>query len=542
MDTTHVDRAEWRWVTFISITFLLIAFLPFILIAILNPPDDQWQFLGVLHDYQDGAASLSRIQQGADGQILVYFLHTPEAHESALIQPLYVLLGQLSRLSHASPILIFHLVRMIAALFMYLMIYQLGAAIWTKIRTRRIFFVIASLGSGLGWVYALLTGLSQTTVIPDLMLPQIYPFYSATVNIHYPLALACLSLLGAVMVEVFRPGSNELPSIKNGGTTVFLAGLGLAFVYPDALLPLSLAFLGSAIAKWGHQGRLVLRELRWGLWMIAPALPVISYNILTAVSNPFVASWLIQRAGNSPSLPFLLLGLGLPFVLALPGFYRAFRYFEADGDRFFLLWFLAMVITLYLPIYLNQYVLVGMMLPIAYFAARSLEDFWFGFIKRRYRGAIYVLGVLAMLLSQVLWLFLPVLPIIEGWSNVSANVLEQGYTDTFEWLALQRPSQQVVLAAPEVGAWIPVWAKMRPVYGHPYETYESEQKAAEILAWYQADRDDPICQDFVARYKVRYILLGFREQRLGQGACTANFTLVASSDNVLTFSTESSSR
>src|SRR5688500_8825855 len=144
--TGFVTRSEWRWVFLVSITLLLFSFTPFIAIAILNPPNANWQFMGAIHDHQDSAASMARIRQGLEGQMLVQFAHTPEQHTGALIHPIYALLGQLSRLTIPSPILWFHLGRMIVSLFMYVAIYQLGASIWVKINTRQIFFVIASIG------------------------------------------------------------------------------------------------------------------------------------------------------------------------------------------------------------------------------------------------------------------------------------------------------------------------------------------------------------------------------------------------------------
>ncbi|MCA9914739.1 MAG: hypothetical protein KC496_15405, partial [Anaerolineae bacterium] len=189
--TGHVVRSEWRWVIWMSVTLLLISFLPFLLLASFRPPGDDWQFMGVLHDHYDGAANLSRIQQGIDGNWLVDLRYSPEPYESALMQPIYTVLGQFARLTLPSPIMIFHLIRVLAAMLMFLTIYQLAASIWVKTRTRRIFFLIASVGSGLGWL-AIFFGTAENMLLPDLVLPQLYPLYSANANVHYPLAMAAV--------------------------------------------------------------------------------------------------------------------------------------------------------------------------------------------------------------------------------------------------------------------------------------------------------------------------------------------------------------
>jgi hypothetical protein len=530
--TGFVTRTEWRWVFLVSITLLLFSFTPFIAIVVLNPPNANWQFMGAIHDYQDSAASMARIRQGVEGHMLVQFAHTSEQHTGALVHPIYPLLGLLSRFTIPSAILWFHLGRMIVSLFMYVAIYQLGASIWLKINARQIFFAIASIGSGFGWIYALLTQLQGNTIVPDLMLPQLYPFYSSAVNVHYPLTIACLAWLASAIIPILRPGDVTEPSVSNSGLMVFLVSLFLAFVYPDALLPLSVAYVISVIVQWRMRRKATSREVFWGLWILVPALPLITYDLLTLVNNRFIAEWVMQRGSRIPSLPMLLLSLGLPLILALPALYRAVRRFEPDGDRFMLLWLLSMIILMYLPLQLDQYLLAGLMLPVAYFATRGVVDFWFEHIKRRYRSLVYIAVAPLLLLSHIFWLYLPVFPIVQGWTTVDGSVLEQDYVGTFKYLDEEieiRPGT-VILASPEVSTWIPVWTDGRPVYGHYAETADAAVKWRAVDDWYNASGD--YCEALLRTYNVRYVILGSRERRLGAGSCVQQLTLVAASDNV----------
>ena len=531
--TGHIDRTEWRWVTGISIGLLILLFSPFIILALLNPPDEDWQFVGALHDYQDTAAHLSRIQQGANGDLLVEFMHTSERHDGLLIHPIYPLLGQLSRVTIQSPTVVFHIFRLIAALFMFLSIYQLGASIWTRTRTRRIFFILATMGAGFGWLYALATSLTGDGIVPDIDLPQISPLFSAGVNINYPIATACLALLAAVIVRIFRPGNLTEPNIDNGGTIAFLSSLTLAFVYPDALLPLNTAYLLCMLTHWGLRRKIFIEELRWWLWIIVPALPVITYNLIIAMNNEIVQMWLIQRGQATPSPILLMIGVAIPLVIGLPSLWRAVRRFEADGDRFMLLWLLAMLILTYLPLVLNQYFLLGLMLPLAYFATRAVEDVWMSVIRRRYRGIAYAIAVVMLLPSHVMWLFLPVIPILQGWSNVSGNVLEQSYTVTFGWLSDNVQSEDVILSSPEVGAWIPYWVQAHPVYGHPDETINADVKFNEVVEWYKSTTSDAaICERVVIKYNVQLVLVGSRERLYGDNACVQNLVQIATFGDV----------
>ena len=150
--TGHITAAEWRWVTIVSVLLVLAAFLPFLWMLIIGLADSDWQFMGALHDYTNSAAHLARVYQGTDDRWLLQFLHTPEAQDGTFIGFIYVLLGQLSRLIGLPAVVVFHIARIGASLFMYIALYQLAAGIWMRVRTRRIFFILVAVGSGLGWL------------------------------------------------------------------------------------------------------------------------------------------------------------------------------------------------------------------------------------------------------------------------------------------------------------------------------------------------------------------------------------------------------
>ncbi len=524
--TGHVTRAEWRWVVLVSLTLLVISFLPFIIIAGLNPGSG-WQFMGAVHHPVDAAASLSRIVQGAEGRWLMDFLHTPIPQEGALVEPVYALLGHLSQLTLRSPVTMFHTVRLLAGLFMYLAIYQLAASIWLKVRTRREFFVLVVIGSGLGWLFTLLVPGSSALLL-DLEVPQAFPFYAGLINVHFPLAIMSLALLVVALLPVFRPGELSEPGVNNSALTAFLAGLLLSLVYPDALLPVALAFTGSMITRWIGHRKVTVREWRWGLWVLVPALPIVSYLLLTLVTNPAMQTWLLQRGNDLPALWALPIGLGLPLLVALPGLWRGITQFEPDGDRFMLLWLLSMLVLSYLP-GLGQSLLIGLMLPIAYFATRSLEDVWLKMVSRLMRRRLYIVLIPLIAASNLLVLMLPLTPIISGWPP-SGSILDDEYLIAMTWLEPRTDFEDVVLASPEVGLWLPVWAKTRTVYGHPAETLNAQELRSQVQNWYTLDASDDTaaCDNLLRVLEVDYVIVGFHERDIGDAACTDTLEQVLS--------------
>jgi hypothetical protein len=513
-DAIHITPQEWRWVILFSVILISAAFIPFLWVAITGAGGTDWQFMGVLNNYRDGATYLSKMVQGVQGEWLVRFQHTPEPHNGALIQVIYPTLGHLARLLNMSPIALFHAARVVASFIMYTALYHLGATIWMRVRTRRIFFVVLAIGSGLGWIYL---ALSQDNNVPDLSIPEIYPFFSSLVNVHFPLALACLALLASIVIVAFRPGCTDEPTVQNSGLAAALLSFFLSLLFPQALVPLGAA-LGAYVAlRWLRERRASRRELQWLLVIALPALPIAAYYAALVAYNPSFAEWSRQNVTPAPNPLLLIIGLGIPLLMALPGIYRGVRRFEADGDQFMLLWLVVMIVVIYLPTNIQRRFAAGLMIPVAYFATRALEDFWFQHFSRRWRYRL-LMGVGPLItMSYVLILFLNI-------NIILGPFLKRDYAAAFQWLKDHTASSTVVLAAEEVSIWLPGWTGAKVVYGHPFETLQAAAKKAEVRDWYSGQTTD--CNALLEKYRVRYVIFGSEEQLLGQTTCLSKLNPV----------------
>lgn len=525
----HITPAEWRWVVSVAIVLVLVAFAPFVWVTLSGTAGDQWQFMGVLHDYQNGAAYLSSIQQGGDGNWLIQFLHTPEVHDGALTNPTYTLLGHVTRLiTGLSPSLVFvvfHVARVAASLFMYIAIYQLGASIWNRLRTRRIFFILASVGAGLGWLMASLT---ENVSYADLSLPQAFPFHSTFINVHYPLTIACLALLLSILIPTFVPGKDDKPSFRNGGLFVFILSLIIVFIYPEAIVPLVLTVLMYVCLSWFRERKFETRAWRWGVWLFVPTLPVLLYDLIAVASNPAMGAWFSQEVTPAPDPFSLVIGLGWPLLIGIPGLYRGLRRFSPDGDQLMLLLFGTMLVLLYFPGHIQARFAVGMLLPVAYFATRALEDYWFKRWSPDRRYFVLALTVPLIAASQLFALFVPVSPLLYGRPQESRGILlERDYLYAFEWLDTRVPAGVVVLTAPNVGTWLPVWSHSRAVYGHPEQTLGAIDKRRAVTNWYHTN-DIAECESLLSgvysfhpdyEYTVSYVIVGPEERVLGDAMC-----------------------
>ncbi|KXK24088.1 MAG: hypothetical protein UZ15_CFX003000436 [Chloroflexi bacterium OLB15] len=530
-DSVYIIGAEWRWLMLVGGLLVLLAFFPLLWLSVTVNPD--WQFMGTLHNFWDGGSYFSKMQLGVAGDWLVTFQHTAEPHSGALIQTLYPLLGHVSRWTSIPLLVLFHVARAFAALFMYAALYVFGAVVWSRINTRRLFFLLASLGAGFGWALAPALGVVD---FPDFtLIPEAFPFYSTLMNVHFPLTIGCLALLIGVLILALRPGNNQAQAPHYGWAAALCLSVIIGFLYPQAMMPVGAALILFTGIVFLRQRKLPAYLVRYGAALILPLIPMAVYLVLVVSTNPAMQIWNRQNVTAAPNPLYFLLGFGLPLIVALPGIFRAVRRFEQDGDRFMLLWLLCIIAFVYLPTNIQRRFSVGIMIPITYFAVRALQEFWYPRMKRSGKRLFTVAVFSISVISPLIVLVLPVLPAARAPELASGVLLEADYVDAFNWLA-RRDGDGVVLAAPVVGAWIPGYTGLRVVYGHPYETLNAEAKKRQVEAWYAAG-DSADCSQLLQENSVQYVLLGPQEARFGEGQCVESLRRIAQFGDVTLYGT-----
>ncbi len=532
--SSYIARSEWRWLVAVAALIVTLTALPVLIAALLTATRPDWEFMGAVHHIPLVAADLSRMFQGGSGQILTFFRHTAEPHLAIFVQPVYALLGGVAAFTSIPHVVIYHVGRILASLFMAVALYHLGANIWVKVRARRIFFVLAWLGGGIGFFWLLIDSSARPI---DMTLPAAYPFYAALVSIDLPLSIGVIALIVSVFISVLRPGFREGPTINNGGTTLMLSSLVLALLHPAALLPLMGAFMFCVILDWFLKRQLVVNEWRWLLWSIVPALPIATYLAATFSANPVVSLWLSQEY-QAPYMLGDILGSNVVLLLvAVPALWRAVRSFARDTDRLMLLWLLAVVLLGAFAPRFSANFMTALTLPLAYFATRAIESVWLEFIQRSWQRWVYVAASLMLALTPLFVAFSPLVPIIENVENSNA-ILPTAYRDAVSWISTQTSRSVVILASPTVSAWIPAMSHHRVVYGHPTETMFAAARRSDVLEWYRrADQTD--CdllatqqRSTLGSFYVEYALVGPLERQLGAAACTARWALVHSVDGI----------
>jgi uncharacterized membrane protein len=94
--------------------------------------------------------------------------------------------------------------------------------------------------------------------------------------------------------------------------------------------------------------------------------------------------------------------------------------------------------------------------------------------------------------------------------------LSQDESAAMEWL-LNNAQDDIVMAAPRTGMWLPGRSGVRVFTGHPFETIDAEVKNAQAEAFFTGDMQDEEWRSLKERYDVRYVFVGPTEQTLGGG-------------------------
>jgi len=516
----YIAPTEWRWVLLLGSLLMLVALLPFTVVELQRPSQEVY-FTGVIHDIPDAVGSVSAMRQSAQGALLPQPLYTPEPLPGILTDGLYVILGRLAALAGLDVMAVFHVARALSSLLMVHAIYLLAAVIWQRVVIRRTFSVIATLGGGLGWLFG---GTLSGAPLLDTTLSPLFPFHVSLMNVHLPLAMTCLCLLASAGITALRPGSTEHPDVSNYGLRLLLFSLSLMLIDPPSLLPFAVAF-AIVLGFHGLSSRLTFqRDALILLWFGVPALPLVGYLLAVWGQNPLAfALWLRDSGGPLSSYLGLMVSLGVPLILAAPGLWRVARHLEANDSALMLFWLVLMLAFGYgMPILGNAFWL-GMMIPIAYFATRGVQEFWLVRVRNpvmRLRIALIVLPVLT--LSHVLALLSPL-------AGTQPYYLDRGYAEALSWI--ERVSHDsVIMASPQVSLWIPALTGQRVMYATPDKTLNPIAKLGVVRAFYFTS-DTAFCERILAgeftsggAYRVRYVVFGPRERALGAGACLEGLT------------------
>ncbi len=502
-----MDYKEWRWVALMTLALLIISSLPYLVAWAVRP--EGTHFTGLVFNFTDGHSYIAKMRQGFVGSWSFRLPYTPEPHDGAPVFLFHLFWGHVARWIDLPLTLVYQGVRVMGGVVMLLALYALASRLSDDVGERRIMFMLAALGSGLGWLVGLLG-----TATSDLLVPEAFPVYALFVNAHFPLAMG---LMAGIANCGLRIVTGEWPEADDGnrrwawGLGMILAAVLLGVVQPFGLLTV-FGGLGVMLVQVARERGVPWRAATWIVSAGAVALPYPLYMQWALRSDPILAEWSTQNVTLSPPLWDWALSYGLVLVLAVLGITFAARR-RSTGDYLLFGWVVVTLVGLYVPLPLQRRLSLGLGVPVGLLAGMG----WWRGVYPRIRGRRRrLLQGLIVIFCSMTPIFLLLMPLPVMMSGDRRFYLDYGEWAALEWLRDEGESNAVVLCAPQMGVFVPAWAGQPVVYGHPFETVDAKRREAQVKAYWAGEMSLAEQESFLRENRVGYVLVGPRELEGGE--------------------------
>jgi hypothetical protein len=509
---------EWRWVVVVTLVLVLVGTVPYLIAWAVTPEGSH--FTGLLFNPQDGNSYIAKMRQGLEGSWLFRLPYTPEPQDGAPVYLFYLFLGHAARWTGLPLIVVYHAARVVGGAVMLGMLYVLatrasddlhepfdsGPSVRAQGR-RRAMFLLAALGSGLGWL-AVFFGYETA----DLWVPEAFPVYALLANAHFPLSMGLMAWIADCGLRLAKGvGQDTILSHSRWVGSMVLAAVVLGVIQPFGLVAAFGGLEVMLVAKIVRERAIPWRAVIWIAAAGAVALPYPLYMLQAMKADPMLTAWDAQNVTDSPPLWDWALSYGLMLVLAVPGIIYAARR-GSDANWLLLGWVGVTLVGMYLPLPLQRRLSLGLGVPLGLLAGvgwwRSVRPR----IKARWRGLAQGLVVAFCALT-------PLFLVVGHLAAASNFYLSDGEWAALAWLRDKGEPGVVALCSPRMGLFVPAWAGQPVVYGHPFETVNAETRKAQVEAFWAGEMSAEERETFLRENRVGYILVGTEigDWRLGIG-------------------------
>jgi len=524
---------------FRSATFLIVLLLisvPFVFAYYY--PGEGYTFGGFFINPLDGNTYLAKMYQGWQGAWKITLPYTAEPGEGAYLFLYYLFLGHVSRLLNLPIPSTFHAARIINAILLLLALNRFYSTIFIQRRTAYLAFILATLGSGIGWIASLVGYLSV-----DMWVAEGYPFLASFTSAHFPLAIA-------IMVFLLTPRTTLLFNLRPLSILAYSAlGFILATISPFSLILVAIISAGQAIWEWlpvkfswfpankvdensitpdSHP----LRNLQWVAWTVIGGFPVVAYQLWISRVHPVLSIWNQQNLTPTPPAWDLIIALSPTLLLAGVGSWFSVKR-RNPADRLLLTWAGTSLVLMYIPTSLQLRFMIGLFVPLAGLAAWGIECLA-GASQRKYRNLVAALFIFS--LPTILFLLLVAFTSVK--LHHPLMYLTQGEAKALSWIKSNTPQDTLILAAPETGLYIPAHTGRRVIYGHPFETVQADKEREMVTQVFQSGWSDGDTRAFLNNRGVDYIFYGPRERSLGTNDYIHGLKVVYRGDGVTIYAVE----
>jgi hypothetical protein len=503
-------------------------------------------FRGAYFDEGDYAVHISMMRAGYMGDWAYQMRFSSERHHPAYLRMFYIILGHISKWISLPVEITFEVARWVFGLGAMFAIYRLCQRVsmpspnpstalraslgegWVGAKYARAAFLLAALGSGLGWLQLMLGAPLQSIPPIDFWLIDAYVFFGISLfpafsftlmlmaaaltlylnylesNLRSPKRypeLAVPRTCGSGQVSHWRArGTNGAEGLPDFGPSaeksssarwqkilwISLMAVTCQVVNPIAFAVIDMAMAGATLFHWWHNRKFVWDHVL-ALSVIAVAqIPLLIYNFIILSRDPIWSQFTTQNQTLSPPPSFYFWGFALFWPFAIYGMVRALQ-MRTPAWGAILAWTLSGFALAYLPVFIQRRFLLGITIPLGILAIDGLIE-----LLKRLEAKIPSLLKRENLIifSYIVFTSLSSIYLILGSSlYVQAHPKDVFYPRDLEaalqWLDQNAAPNEVVLGDVETGQLTGQRTRLIAYVAHDMETLYFKNKKAMMQAYFK---------------------------------------------------------
>jgi hypothetical protein len=480
------------------------------------------RFRGIYFDTQDYSVHIATMEAGQQGEWAYQFRFTTEPHRPAYIRLFYMALGHVSQWLGLPSEFTYHLARWLLGMGALLALYRLMQRIFAERFWARTAFLLAAIGSGLGWLQLILNWSPGPITPIDFWLIDDYIFFSLSIFPHFAFVTAAMCMALIWWLEFL-----EESKWKNVAL-IALAAILVQFANPIAFATIDVSLVGAALFSWWRTRKIHMTDIA-ALSVIALAqLPLLAYNFLVLSNDPLWSQFTAQNKTLSPAPIYYVWGFALFWLPVIAGAIVAFHQKgSALGASIF--WIVCGFALAYAPVYIQRRFLQNITIPLAILAAVGLIRLFEIAETRstaitRWRSSLVLLLIFLTSISS-LQIGLSQITYLQTHPN---DLFYPASLDrAIDWFQNNAHYNDFVLASEHTSQVLAQKAGLRAYLGHEMETLHYKSKTAEVEAFFQGRFPD------LANQPIQWVVYGPLERQLGPGfAVPLNLELVYDSQDL----------
>jgi len=494
-------RKDFLWIFAVSLLILLLGSLPTWAGYQVQTPE--LRFRGIYYDSQDYAVHIAAMEAGRHGEWSYQFRFTSEPHHPAYIRLFYIFLGHFSKWLGLTSEFTFHLTRWVLGFIALFALYRLMKQVFPDLFWARTAFLLAALGSGLGWLQVIFNWTSTRITPIDFWLVDDYVFFSLSVFPHFAFVTAGMCIALSLWLDFLE--RKRWVNIAYIGLTAIL----VQFVNPIAFATVDLSLFGAALFSWWKSQKVSRQDIGALLAIASAQIPLLAYNFLVLNNDPLWGQFTAQNKTLSPPPDYYFWGFALFWPFALLGTTVALRTkSKVFGTAVF--WVISACLLAYAPVYIQRRFLQNITIPLAILATAGLVKLFEIAIARspgltRWRSGFVILFVF---LASV--------------SSIQIGLSQVAYLQTYpenlyypvsldravEWFRVNAQYNDFVLASEQTSQVLAQKARLRVYFGHEMETLDYKTKQSEVQEFFQGKLPE------LANGPIRWVVYGPFERKM----------------------------